>query len=111
MIVYIASPYSNVKDKQQLMKDIASFCGKYMQENQGQYTITGLVHHYAVQEVSTLGSDWNFWKDFCEDFLSRCDTMIVLMFDGWKESRGVQEEIRIASERNIPCTFINPYTY
>jgi hypothetical protein len=69
MIVYVAAPYSNVQDKEHLMNTIAVVCGQYMKDNPGEYTITGLVHHYACQHHSDLGTDWNFWKDFCVEFL------------------------------------------
>lgn len=107
MIVYVAAPYSNVADKEQLMKDIAKFCGQYMLDNPGEYTITGLVHHYAVNQVDGLGTDWNFWKDFCEMFLKRCDKLAVLRIPGWDWSRGVQTEIEIAHANNIPVFYFD----
>ena len=111
MIVYVAAPYSNVPDKEYLMKLIAKVSGKYMVENPGQFTITGLVHHYACQEQRDLGTDWKFWKEFCVDFLRRCDKLLVVCTDGWKESFGVQEEIRIAKELNLPVVYIYPEGY
>jgi hypothetical protein len=105
MIVYVAAPYSNVQDKEHLMNTIAVVCGQYMKDNPGEYTITGLVHHYACQHHSDLGTDWNFWKDFCVEFLRRCDKMLVIKFPGWESSHGVAEEIRVANELNIPVVY------
>ena len=90
------------------MDRIAKFCAKYMLDNPGHYTITGLVHHYACQHEERLGTDWAFWKDFCEEFLAKCDKMVVITFDGWKESGGVQAEIKIAYELGIPVEYHKP---
>lgn len=108
MIVYVAAPYSNVNNKEQLMDTIAKVCGKYMIDNPGEYTITGLVHHYACQHYSEIGTDWNFWKNFCVDFLRRCDKLLVIQVEGWDASFGVQEEIRIATELKLPIIYIKP---
>lgn len=108
MIVYVAAPYSNVKDKNHLMLTIANASGQYMKNNPGEYTITGLVHHYACQLHEDLGTDWEFWKNFCVDFLRRCDKLLVIMYPKWNESRGVAEEIRLAKELNIPVVYFTP---
>ena len=34
--------------------------------------------------------------------------MIVLLIDGWLESKGVQAEMRIARERDIPIYYLKP---
>lgn len=106
MLVYIASPYSNVEDKENLMKTVAYYSGKYMKEHPGEYAITGLVHHYACQEHADLGTDWNFWKNFCVEFLRKFDKLVVLKIEGWDKSRGVAAEIELASILNIPIEFI-----
>lgn len=105
MIVYVAAPYTNVENKEFLMETIAKVCGQYMKNHPSEYTITGLVHHYACQHHSDLGTNWGFWKDFCVDFLRRCDKMLVIKYPGWQQSFGVQEEIRIAQELNIPVVY------
>lgn len=108
MIVYVAAPYSNVKDKNHLMLTIADVSGQYMKDNPGEYTITGLVHHYACQLHDDIGTDWNFWKDFCEQFIKKCDKLLVIRYEGWDKSFGVAEEIRLANELGIPVVYTDP---
>ncbi len=105
MIVYVAAPYSNVEDKEELLDQIAKFNADYMVANPGEYLITGLVHHYALKHNKNLGSDWKFWKTFCIDFLDRVDKLIVLQFPGWDTSRGVQEEIEYAQYLALPIEY------
>ena len=106
MIVYVASPYSNVPDKEQLMLNIEKFCADYMADNPGSYAITGLCHHYALKHNPNLGSDWKFWKDFCIEFLGKSDKLIVLKVSGWDTSAGVAAEIEYAKQINLPIEFI-----
>lgn len=104
-LVYIAAPYSAVENKDELMSRVSKFCGEYMIANPGKFAVPGLVHHYACKDNPTLGTDYHFWQEFCELFLSRCDRMVVLMIPGWDVSRGVKGEIEYCSTHNIPVEF------
>lgn len=111
MIVYVAAPYSKIKDKDKLMVDIGDFCGRYMINNPNEYAVTGLVHHYACINNPTLGTAYSFWADWCHEFLIKCDKMIVLMVDGWKESTGVQDEIIFCKSNYIPIVYATIDSY
>lgn len=107
MLAYVAAPYSNVKDKNQLMRDIARISADYMIENAGCFLVTGLCNHYACLENPELGTDFHFWQDFCVDLMRRCDKLIVIRFDGWEESVGVRGEISLAMTLGLPIEFID----
>ncbi len=68
--------------------------------------------HEACRAVATLLAsrltDWPFWEQFDRDHLVRCDELIVLMLDGWRESVGVAAEIRIAGELGKPVRYLAP---
>jgi NTP pyrophosphatase (non-canonical NTP hydrolase) len=40
--------------------------------------------------------------------LSACDAVLVITINGWKESRGVSQEINKARELGIPVLYLNP---
>jgi hypothetical protein len=40
------------------------------------------------------------------EFLLRSDKLVVAQMEGWKESVGVQKEIKIARENDIPVEFL-----
>lgn len=64
--------------------------------------------HGIIQYVKDLPSDWEFWKEYCYQFIIRCDEVWVIMMPGWEESTGVQAEIAIAKEHNIPIFYKEP---
>ena len=111
MLVYVASPYSSVPDKHQLMRTVAQTCGKYMLAYPGQYAVSGLIHHYALSEVEGLGTDYEFWKNWCETFLRKCEKLVVLTIPGWNTSTGVAAEIQLAKSLNMPIEFIDPTSF
>lgn len=107
MLIYVAAPYSSVPNKAQLMREISKICGEYMKDHPHEFMIPGLIHHYATLEVPDLGTDYNFWGGFCEDFLTRCDKVAVLKFPGWQESKGVMGEIQKAEEHGLPIMYLD----
>lgn len=50
--------------------------------------------------------DWGWEKcmDVCVGTLITCNLVVVM--DDWNSSKGAQEEIRIATENNIPIWFL-----
>ena len=60
-------------------------------------------HPVAVKHELPLGSE--YWMQFDEIILSKCDEMYVLMIDGWKDSPGVQREIEIAKKMKIHISY------
>ena len=53
-----------------------------------------------------LPPDWSFWARQDEAHLRRCNQVLVLPVDGWKESQGVQAEIEIAKWLGIPVSYV-----
>lgn len=104
-MIYVASPYYNPSSEviQERMEKIYKFIGEYIKL--GIHVITPLfMHEVAVRH--NLDGTYAFWDKYCLDLLKRCDKMIVLCLDGWKESRGVNAEIEFCEANNIPIEYI-----
>lgn len=54
-------------------------------------TMTHPIDLVLAGESNTLGSD--FWVQFDQTFMDRCDSFVLLPLDGWQESRGVLREM------------------
>lgn len=81
------------------------------QIKKGEHIITPLFMHELCVRYPIEG-DYMFWEKFCLNLLKRCDIMYVLMLDGWKESRGVSEEIKFCEANDIPVRYVGytPHT-
>ena len=55
-----------------------------------------------------LPTDWNYWKNYLELILPRCDELWVLKMEGWDKSNGVAGEIELAKKLNIPINYLEP---
>ena len=53
---------------------------------------------------------WNdpWWYEWSMDFLRHADEVWVLMLDGWRESTGVCDEIRVAKELGKRVRYVDP---
>lgn len=51
------------------------------------------------------GYDW--WMAWSRELLESCDSIYVLCIDGWEDSRGVQQEIALAQELELPIVYID----
>jgi hypothetical protein len=65
-------------------------------------------HSHSIAKIGDLPKDWQYWGDFCRATLSICDTMYVLMLDGWEESAGVKAEIGLAKELGLQIEYLRP---
>ena len=67
--------------------------------------ITPIVHSHPLVAFA-LPTGWDFWEPIDRAYLARCDEVVVLTLDGWKESTGVRAEIALARELGKPVRFL-----
>jgi hypothetical protein len=105
---YLASPYSH--SDHSVMVDrfnrVSKVAAKYM--SNGEYVFSPIAHTHPIAEASngTLPRDWKFWEGYDKVMISCCDRLLVLMIDGWKESKGINGEIEIAQNLGIDIEYI-----
>jgi nucleoside 2-deoxyribosyltransferase len=106
-VIYLASPYSHpdpaVRERRFRMacQAVAALL------RSGQVAFSPVVHGHPLVEHG-LPTDWEFWQTCDRAFLEACDEVLVLMLDGWQESAGVWEEIRLAGELGKPVRYLTP---
>ena len=122
-LVYLASPYlwREPKDPDVTEDEWKSHCNvmqKYRYEqaidataylmNKGLAVYSPIVatHPVAVKHKLPLGSE--YWMQFDELALVKCDEIVVLMLDGWRESPGVKKEIEIMQQLHKDVTYLHP---
>lgn len=104
-IVYFACPYSH-KDKE-VVKERVEKATKVVAKlvSEGNVVISPIIYGDLLLKHHEMPDDWQFWKNFCETFLSKCDKMIVYMLPEWNHSTGVLAEIDLARKLGIRSTF------
>jgi len=64
-----------------------------------------IVHSHPLVAFA-LPTGWDFWERIDRAYLARCDEVVVLMLDGWRESAGVRAEIALAHDLGKPVRFL-----
>tara|TARA_Y100001951_G_scaffold33199_2_gene26162 strand:- start:33054 stop:33332 length:279 start_codon:yes stop_codon:yes gene_type:complete len=55
--------------------------------------------------MSNVATTWDFWEKIDLEYLSFCESLIVLTQWGWRQSIGVQAELDYATEHNKPIEY------
>lgn len=109
--VYLAVPYSH--DDPSVVEDrfnaVNQFAAKLIAEGHHIISPISMCHPIAMQ--GNLPGDWEYWQKYAEKSLSVCRAMYVLRLDGWRESTGVQAEIKIATKMGLPIVHFSPQDY
>lgn len=108
MLVYLASPYSSVENKEELMKDLFFIAHDFMRRNKGTTVVSPLFYHYSVNVVPGVDGDWNFWKNYSIDLLRSCNAMLINATEGWDKSIGLLQEIEFAKSIGLMITHVSP---
>lgn len=108
-MIYLASPYTH--DNPFVRQDrFEAACRKAAELlESGKNVFSPIAHSVPIQTHGTLAvCDWNFWRRFDFEMLSKCDVLYVLTLPGWEASTGVLAEIQEAARLHINVLFIKP---
>jgi len=110
-LTYLASPYShkNAEVRQVRFEQAARATGWLMQY--AEYNaFSPIVHSHPLATLWGLPGGWEHWVKVDKPYLEVSQRLVVLTIQGWAESRGVQEEIRLARAVGMPVQYLNPGT-
>lgn len=106
-MIYLASPYSHPDPAIRQARFDAACRAAATLIRAGHAVISPVVQGHPLAAFG-LPTDWQFWETLDRQQLARCDEVVVLTLAGWRESVGVQTEIRIAAELGKPVQYVAP---
>lgn len=99
--VYLATPYTGTLEQQesrfQKVNKIAANLIK-----QGYLVFSPISHTHPIALAGDLPTGWVFWEQYDLTFIEWADELYVYCQEGWRESTGVQAEIKLAKKLNKP---------
>lgn len=101
-MIYLASPYSHPDP---VIKKTRFLIAQEATANlirAGHFVWSPIVQNHEMAIRHTLPDDAQFWKDYNFNFIRRCDGILVLDIEGWRESKGVIMEIDMANYIGLP---------
>ena len=110
-LIYLACPYTDKDEQTEVLRYItASVCAADRMKR-GELIFSPITHSHPIKHYGRLEGTFEFWKDFCLATLSACQEVYVLTLPGWKESLGVQAEIKLAMTCKMPVSYLHPFTF
>jgi len=106
---YLASPYSIHKDGlDAAFKDAANAAALILES--GLNVFSPIVHSHSLVTAGLMIDPRNhsYWMKIDEPFMVAACGMIVLIHDGWQDSRGIKEEMAYFTEAKKPIAFMTP---
>lgn len=106
-MIYLASPYSHADEavREARFRAVCRHAAHMMRA--GRFVFSPIAHTHPIAAFGLPG-DWAYWEQYDRAMLARCSELIVLMLDGWRESKGVQAEIGIAASLGKPVSYATP---
>ena len=92
-MIYLACPYSH-EDHEVMIKRFKAACfvaGNLMRQNTSVYS--PISHSHSICDFGGIGYKDPVWYGYDLWYVDRCEDMMVVDIDGWKESKGVALEI------------------
>ena len=106
-MIYLASPYTRPDPAGRQWRFEAASRATARMIREGMFVFSPVVHSHPLTR-HRLPGDWDFWQRYDRAHLVRCNEFMVLALDGWRESKGVQAEMAIATELSMPVRMVEP---
>lgn len=105
-LIYLASPYSHpdAAVREARFHAVCRAAAFYLKR--GICVFSPIAHSHPIAVAGRMETGFTCWKMFDSLMMDRCDSMIVLMLDGWKESQGIAEEIAYMESAGKPVMYV-----
>jgi hypothetical protein len=77
----------------------------------GELVFSPIAHTHPIAVRCALPRGWEFWKRYDQAMLAAADKVVVVMMNGWRDSKGIENEIRIAKEMGKPVEYRPAWAY
>lgn len=102
---YIASPYTHADPGVRVERYLETEKFLHFCLANGDWAYSPIVHCHALGLHHQLPHTFEFWMEFNHTFMRAAHALYVLCLDGWRESKGVMDEISFAKELNQPTFY------
>jgi len=107
---YVAQPYSHENiDVQRARYELSITMSKHLMFDHNLSVFTPIIQTHPIYEkfINELDNKFEQWQKYDETMLKNAEGFIILKMDGWKESKGVYSEYRLASAIGLPMLTVD----
>lgn len=104
-MIYVASPYSSNDPgtMDERAHKAAEFCACLMRN--GIHVFSPIVHCHPMAKHFDMPSGYEFYKEYDQEMIGLCESMIVLTLSGYELSHGIQSEVQYARKLGKPTVY------
>jgi len=96
MNIYMPSPYSHQhKHIEKSRFELASYATATL-ISRGIKVFSPIAYSHPLAIQYKLGLDFEYWQKLNESWIDWADCLLVLMLEGWEQSRGILSEVNYA---------------
>lgn len=107
-LYYLATPYSKYREGLTAAYEMACRNAAFLLRN-GVPVFSPIAHTHSIARFSDIDArDMQFWLDSDWPVLSKCDGLIVVEADGWRESYGVGKEVEFMEQNRRSIFYMKP---
>ena len=109
-LIYLASPYSHLDESVRERRFQRACEASAVLMWQGLFVFSPIAHSHPIALTGGLPLGFDYWKKYDEIILGRCDVLIILMLEGWKDSIGIKGEMCMARNLHKPIFYMRDIT-
>lgn len=104
--IYLACPYSHnsPKVRRERFKEVSKVAGTLISQGYIVFSPISMTHPIATH--CSLPLAFPYWEQLDKEFIRWCDIVMICKLDGYKESTGVNAEIKYAKSINKKIHYI-----
>lgn len=118
-LTYLASPYSpretSIPAEQVSIKEarfnFAAEATVALFAQKPKWNVFSPIVHSHVLHLKGMAGDWKTWGRIDKEYIRLSERLVVLCIRGWRESTGVQAEIKFARRTGVPVFFMDPLSF
>ena len=106
-LIYLGSPYTspNKEVMQARFEAISRIAAGLTKE--GYIVFSPITYGHTLCNFAELPVEFDFWNDFCLEFLSKSDLFVQVNLMGWESSKGLKAELEFCKENDISSITVN----
>lgn len=106
-LIYLASPHSHPDAAVRQARYEAAVKAAARLFAEGRFVYSPIAHTHPIAIAGDIPPDFDHWRAYDRHILTLCDRIVVLKLEGWRESKGVQAELTMSVELNLPVEYMD----
>jgi len=105
-MIYLACPYSDPDPGVRRDRFLKANKQAAVLMAEGLHIFSPISQCHPIAQAGDLPLNWEYWKEYDEKILSICSELCILTIPGWKSSKGITGEMKIAIQKQIAITVV-----